>query len=128
MTGRIELELTFEDESPDAVKAMLREAGASNIESRPAAGFTGIETGLVCFLLAGEIAKLIRWLVQSWKRGVIVVVHADGKVTTEKNRDIPAGSVLLVRPDGTQVTLQEPTEPQIGAWFKDVFKAASATG
>src|SRR5947209_17114922 len=127
MTERIPLELTFEGESPDAVKAMLSEAGASGIESRSGAGFIGIETTLVCFLLAGEIAKLIRSVVRSWKSGVIVVAHADGKVTTEKNRDIPAGSVLLVRPDGTQMTLQEPSDAQIGGWFKDVFKGAAAT-
>src|SRR5947207_5895313 len=126
MADQIEVALTFKGESADEVKSILGAAGTDHIENRSGLGLTGIETVLVGFLLAEEAAKLISRLVRSWKCGVVVVVDSGGKkVSTEKNCDIPRGSVLMVRPDGTQVTLQEPTEPQIGTWFKDVFKAVA---
>jgi hypothetical protein len=129
MADRVEVELTFKNESVEELKAILGEAGASNIEPRSAQGFGVIETVLVCFLLAEETARLVSRLVRSWKCGVVVVVSPDGKkVSAEKNCDLPTGSVLLVRPDKTEVTLQEPTEPQIGTWFKDVFGAVAGKG
>jgi hypothetical protein len=128
MADRIEVQLTFRAESAEELKAILHEVGADNIEPRPGLGMVGIETVLVCFMLAEETAKLISKLVRSWKCGVLVVVGADGKVSTEKNCDLLPGSTVLVRPDGTQVTMQEPTEPQIGSWFTETFKTLFGKG
>ena len=127
MTEGIEVKLTFQGESAEESRTMLSKAGADNVETRSARGLTGIETVLVGYLLVEETAKLVSALIRVWKCGVVVVVDAGGKkVSTEKNCDVPRGSVLLVHPDGTQVTLQGPTEPQIGTWFKDAFKAVSS--
>ena len=129
MAEQIEMELTFKGESADEMKSILAEAGADKVEVRPARGLVSLETVMLGFLLAEEAATLISKLVRSWKCGVVVVVDANGKkVSTEKNCDLPRGSALLVRPDGTQVTLQNPTEPEIGSWFKDAFKAVTGKG
>lgn len=129
MAERIEMELAFRGESAEETKSLLAEAGAGSVETRPAMGLTGIEEFFFFSMVFEGMAKLITSLVRLWKCGVVVVVEADGKkISTEKNCDIPRGSVLLVHPDGTQVTLQEPTEPQVGSWFKDAFKALSGKG
>jgi len=124
MLDRIEIELAFRGEPEEEIKAILGETGANQIEGRSQVGFTGIETVLVCFLLITQTANLVGRLARLFKKGVVVAVSADGrKVSIEKNDDIPRGSVLLVRPDRTQVTLEEPTEMQLESWLKDVVKA-----
>ena len=124
MPDRIEIELAFRSEPEEEIKLILGETGANQIEGRSQLGLTGIETVLVCFLLITQTVKLVERLARFFKTGVVVAVSADGgKVSIEKNADIPRGSVLLVRPDRTQVTLEEPTEMQLESWFKDVFKA-----
>ncbi len=126
MEDRIVFELTFKGESEAEAQAVLNEAGAENVETRKTRGFTGIEIVMLGLLLADGISKLIERLARTWRCGVVVTVDAGGKkVSTEKNCDLPHGSVLLVHPDGTQVTLQEPATAEISSWFKDVFKAAT---
>jgi hypothetical protein len=126
MEDRIAVELTFKGESEAEVQALLSEAGAENVETRQSRGFTGIEIVMLGLLLADGISKLVERLTRTWKCGVVVTVDSGGKkVTTEKNCDLPRGSVLLVHPDGTQVTLQEPATAEISSWFKDVFKAVA---
>jgi len=129
MAERIAIELTFRGEPEEDARAALAEAGADGVVARPSLGITGVEELLVGFLLVERCAALITRLVRLWKCGVVVVVDKDNKkVLTEKNCDIPRGSVLLVHPDGTQVTLQEPGEPQISNWFAAAFKAVAGKG
>ena len=123
MLDRIEIELVFRSEPEEEIKLILGETGANQIEGRSQLGLTGIETVLVCFLLITQTVKLVERLARFFKTGVVVAVSAEGKVSIEKNADIPRGSVLLVRPDRTQVTLEEPIEMQLESWFNDVFKA-----
>ena len=127
--AQIQVELTFKGESQAEAQELLAEAGASEVDSRGGRGFTGIETVLIGMLLADGITRLVSRLARSWRCGVVVVVAIDGKkVSTEKNCDLPRGTVLMVHPDGTQVSMQEPTEAQVSSWFKDAFKAVSGGG
>lgn len=129
MVNQVEMELSFQGESAEEMKAILNDAGANDIETREDRGLLAIGTVMVGFLVIEEVAKLVSKLVRAWKCGVVVVVNADGgKVSTEKNCDLPRGTVLLVHPDGTQMTLQEPTEPQVGSWFKEALKAFPGKG
>lgn len=126
MEDRIAVELTFKGESEAEAQAVLSESGAENVEVRQSRGFTGIEIVMIGLLLADGVSKLIERLVRTWRCGIVVTVNAAGKkITTEKNCDLPRGSVLLVHPDGTQVTLQEPATAEISSWFKDAFKAVA---
>lgn len=126
MEERIALELTFMGESEPETQALLREEGAADVETRQSRGFTGIEIGVLAVMLIDGIATLVAKLSRTWKCGVVLTVDAGGKkVSTEKNCDLPRGSVLLVHPDGTQVTLQEPAAPELSSWFKEVFKAVT---
>lgn len=126
MDDRIAVELTFKGESEAEAQAVLSEAGAENVETNQSRGFTGVEIVIIGILLADGVSKLIERLARTWRCGVVVTVDAAGKkVSTEKNCDLPRGSVLLVHPDGTQVTLQEPAGAEISSWFKDVFKAVA---
>ncbi len=126
MEERIAMELTFKGESEAEAQALLSEAGAEDVETRQSRGFTGVEIVMLSLLLADGISKLIDRLARTWKCGVVVMVDSGGKkVSTEKNCDLPRGSVLLVHPDGTQMTLQEPASAEISSWFKDVFKAVA---
>jgi hypothetical protein len=124
MDDRIEVSLTFMGEPVEDLRATLDQVGANKVEAPPSLGVIGIETVLVCSLLAGQVAQLIYWIVTSWKSGVVVVLGADGKtISTEKNSDLPPGSVLLVRPDGTNATLHKPSQLQLGTWFKGALEA-----
>ena len=126
MEDRIAVELTFKGESEAEAQSVLSEAGAENVETRQSRGFTGIEVVMIGLLLADGASKLIERLARTWRCGVVVTVDAGGKkVTTEKNCDLPRGSVLLVHPDGTQLTLQEPASGEVSSWFKDAFKAVA---
>jgi len=126
MEDRFEVELTFKGESESEAQALLAEAGAQNMETRQSRGFTGIEIVILGLLLADGVAKLIAKLARTWRCGVMVTVSPGGKkVKTEKNCDLPRGSVLLIHPDGTQVTLTEPANGEISSWFKDVFKSVA---
>jgi hypothetical protein len=124
LDGQIDVSLRFMGEPVEDMKTALDRLGATKIEAPPRLGVTGIETVLVCSLLAGQIAQLVYWIATTWRSGMVVVVSKDGKsISTEKNSDLPPGSVLLIHTDGTSATLHKPSQLQLGSWFKGAMEA-----
>src|SRR3954462_1840511 len=100
MPERIEVELTLRGESAEQAKNALTAAGGDGVKSHSALGLTGVEEIIFAVMVVEGMAKLVTTLVRQWRCGIVVVAGVDGKkVSTEKNCDIPRGSVLLVHPD-----------------------------
>jgi hypothetical protein len=107
-----EIEITFEDEDAEHVIAALGELGATDIEKSEDHGLTGIEIALVAWVVTAAIPSLVSKLHAMWRTGIIVDARTS-RVTTEKNRDLPRGHVLVLTADGAQHELHEPSREDL---------------
>ena len=109
-------ELTFEillgADKPDAVLAILRDLDARNVQPRNDRGLGGVDTVVAGVLVAKGLANLVMRLLPIWGCGVQVDARAN-LITTEKNCDLPRGTVLIINRDGSRSTLAQPSAPQI---------------
>ena len=108
------VDINLGTDQPDAVLAILREVDAKNIQQVKERGLGGVETVVAGILLAKGLANLIVRLLPMWQCGVVVDARA-ARIMTEKNCDLPRGTVLVINPDGTRSSMPQPTAPEIQA-------------
>lgn len=108
------VDINVGSDQPDSVKAILQEVHARNIEPIKQSGLAGTETVVAAVVLAKAFAKVIVRLLSTWTCGVIVDARAI-RVLTERNCDLPSGTVIVINADGTKRTLIQPSAQQIQA-------------
>ena len=121
MTQDIDLELTFTDESPEQVQALLEQLGASEVVQQKQRGAAGIEIAFVAMIAVQVLANLVIRLLPLWKAGVVVDARGS-RVFTYKDRDLPRGSVLVLSKDGTQSKLHQPSELDVNGVLESLLK------
>ncbi len=112
VSQRSEIEIFFEGEDADEVIAALDELGAADVKKVEEHGLTGIEIVLVASVAGAAISSLVSKLYAMWRTGIIVDARTS-RVTTEKNRDLPRGHVLVLTADGAQHELHEPSREEL---------------
>ena len=121
MATAFRVEVSFKDEPPNRVSALLNEVGATDVKQAQQRGLTGIEIVFVGMLFADTLANLVIKLTPLWKCGVVVDARGS-TILTKKDCNLPRGSVLVFSPDGTKAELHQPSEIDI----QSVIKAAVA--
>ena len=75
-------------------------------------GLGGVETVVAAIILAKGVGNLVVRLLPVWNCGVVVDAKQE-RLLTEKNCDLPKGTVLVINADGKRATLQQPSPGQI---------------
>ncbi|NEU77626.1 hypothetical protein [Nostoc sp. UIC 10630] len=109
---QLKVKVSFDDEPTQDVLAALQEVGAADVEELEQHGVLGIGTVILAILVGNAFYRLVASLLRLWKCGVIVDARGS-RVVVKKDCDLPPGSVLIIKLDGTKVTLNEPSAPQI---------------
>jgi hypothetical protein len=108
-----DVEFVFRDEDLEAVRAILEEAGAEQVDEAEEADLLPLiaivvaaSIGLIA--LCNAVIKLSRL----WKCGVIIDARGS-LIHTEKNCDLPRGDIIVFDREGSKHTLHEPTESDL---------------
>ncbi len=109
MDKDLKVEISFRDEAPEEVMSVLKEVGADKVKPVDEHGILEGALVYVGVLVASSLANLVIKLLPLWKCGVIVDARAS-TILTQKNCDLPRGTVLVINPDGTRSTLERPSE------------------
>jgi hypothetical protein len=112
--GGLTVDINLGNDQPDSVLAILRDVDAKNVQRVRENGLGGIETVVACVLLAKGLANLVLRLLPMWQCGVVVDARS-ARIFTEKNCDLPRGTVLVINPDGTRARMPRPSAQQIEA-------------
>jgi hypothetical protein len=121
MDTSFRVQVSFTDETPDEVLSLLEEVGATKVKQVEEHGFVEIAVVFVGILIADTLANLVIKLTPLWKCGVVVDARGS-TVLTQKDCNLPRGTVLVFSPDGTKSELHQPSEIDI----QSVIKAAIA--
>jgi hypothetical protein len=113
-----DVEFVFSEEETEQLVAILAEACADDVEEIAEQDFLPIVGVVVAAAIGlGALSNVVLKLLRVWKCGVVVDARTS-VIRTEKNCDLPRGSVLVFTSAGTQHTLHEPTEADIAALIK----------
>ena len=113
-----DVEFSFSEEETETLLKILEEEGASNVEEIAEQDFLPV-VGVIIAAAIGlsALANVVIKLLRVWKCGLIV--DARGPIVhTEKNCDLPRGTVLVFSPCGTEHKLYEPKDEDIAALIK----------
>jgi hypothetical protein len=113
-----DVEFTFSDEETGTLITILEEEGASSVEEVAEQDFLPVVGVIVAAVIGLDaLVNVVIKLMRVWKCGLIV--DARGSIVrTEKNCDLPRGSVLVLTSDGTEHKLHEPKQENIAALIK----------
>ena len=117
----LNVDVSVDGEDEKQVMALLKEVGARDVERLRQSGLTGVEIVLVGVLVASALSNLVIKLLPLWKCGVVIDARGS-RVVTEKNCDLGRGTVLVLKSDGTQATLHEPSQVEMGAVLSSLAK------
>lgn len=121
MRSKVEIEVRFRDERSGKVIAALERAGSADVKQSQTSGLTGIEEAVIATILINALGNLIAKLAAIWQCGVLVDARKE-KITAKKDCDLPRGTVVVIRPDKTEVTIDRPKESDL----KSIIEAALA--
>ena len=110
--SELTVEIALGTDKPDAVLAILREVEARNVYPRSDRGLGGVDVVVAGVLVAKGLANLVMRLLPIWECGVQIDGRAN-LITTEKNCDLPRGTVLIINRDGSRSRMAQPSAPQI---------------
>ena len=110
--GGFAVDIRLGSDRPDPVLAILREVDAKNIQQSKERGFGGVEVVIAVTLLAKGLANLVVRLLPTWQCGVTLDARPS-PILIKKNCDLPRGTILIINPDGTRKSLQQPSTQQI---------------
>lgn len=117
----LRVDVTVDGAESTQVMALLEQVGAQKVEKLQQRGLTGIETVLAAIIVASALSNLIIKLLPLWKCGVIVDARGS-RVLTQKSCDLGRGTVLVVKSDGTETKLHEPSQVQMEAVLASLTK------
>ena len=125
MDKPLEIEISFQGEDVKEVISALEEVGAEDIEEIKQLRMTGVvEIAVVGVIVVYALTNLLIKLLRLWKCGVVVDARGT-TIFTEKNCDLPRGSVLIISSDGTESQLNEPSELQINDLISQLIESDS---
>jgi hypothetical protein len=106
---QLDVEFVCSDEDAAELERLLRESGATGVEPVEEAGILPVIGIVVAAALAvSALANVVIKLRRAWRCGVVVDARV-GIIRTEKNCDLPPGTVLVFTRDGERHTLHEPS-------------------
>ncbi|MGW1344241.1 hypothetical protein ACWCOV_24600 [Kribbella sp. NPDC002412] len=108
-----DVEFVFRDEDIDTVRAILENEGAEHVDEVEEADLLPavvivIAASIALVALSNAVIKLLR----VWKCGLLIDARGS-LIHTEKNCDLPRGTILVFDKEGTQHTLHEPSESDL---------------
>lgn len=121
MDSELEIKVSFQDEVVEEVVSVLKKVGAKDIEQIKKLGMAGIDDVVLCVVVIYALTDFIFKLSNLWKCGVVVDARRK-RILTEKNCDLPRGTVLVISPDGTKSKLFKPSKFQISELFQSCLK------
>jgi hypothetical protein len=119
---RLVVDIALGNEPLDPVLTILREVDAHDVKQIKQRGLGGMETIVAGIVLARGFAILVVRLLRSWKCG-IVIDGRGSRVLTEKNCDLPHGTLLIINSNGTRSKLVQPTESEIDSQIEGLALA-----
>lgn len=117
----IKFDISFRDEPIEAVLDATADAGATEVHQVRQRGFAGLEWLVVGMVVLPMFVNLVIKLAEIWKCGVRVDARTS-RVLTEKDCELPGGSVLVITEKGSQ--LYRPGELSVPK-ISDVLKGLS---
>jgi hypothetical protein len=120
MDNPLNVDVSFKDEAPEEVMAILNEIGAEQVEQVQQRALTGVEFVVLAILAANALANLVIKLLPLWKCGVVVDARGP-RVLTRKNCDLPRGTVLVIHKDGTETKLHKPSGLELASLISKLF-------
>jgi hypothetical protein len=115
---RVTVDIALGQDSPSDVLALLQKLEAQNVKQVKQRTLNGIETIVAGVLLLKRLATLIVRVLPLWNCGVVVDARGS-RILTEKNCDLPRGTVLVIHPDGRQSKADKPTEAEMESLVSD---------
>lgn len=106
------VEVALGTDKPDAVLAMMQEVEARNVRQLNDRGLGGVDTVVAGVLVAKGFANLVVRLLSIWQCGVQVDARVN-LITTEKNCELPRGTMLILNRDGSRSRTEQPSAAQI---------------
>jgi hypothetical protein len=106
------VDVALGNEAPDQVLAILRDVGARNVQQIEQRGLGGVETVVAAIILAKGLGNLVVRLLPVWNCGLVLDARAE-RILTEKNCDLPKGTVLVISADGKRAAMQQPSAAQV---------------
>lgn len=120
--GNLAVEFTFAEEDPQTVAAALAEEGASEVDEITDAGILPVVALVVVAVIAMDgLVNVVLRLLRVWKCGMTIDTRGN-TVRTEKNCDLPRGSVTIISDKKTTVTVKEPSDLKTN--LQDAIKLA----
>jgi hypothetical protein len=117
-----EVEFEFADEDPIALKTLLRDVNADNIEEVAEEGLLPLIGVVIAAAMAiSALVNIIIRLTRLWSCGIIVDARTS-TIRTKKDCDLPRGAVLVFASDGTKHKLYEPTETDLAKLIGSIGK------
>lgn len=113
-TSGVDVDVNIGNEKPDTVVGILRQVDAKNVQQVKENGLGGIETIVACVIVAKGLANLISRLLSTWSSGVVVDARSS-RISVEKDRKLPRGTVRVISPDGARTEMSQPSVQQIEA-------------
>lgn len=115
-----DVEFAFADEDLAALKELLEEEGAEEIgDTEDSELLPGILVVVGVVIAVVALTNVIIKLSRLWKCGIIVDARTD-VLRTQKDCDLPRGTVVVLERDGTKHSLHEPSESDLGGLIKAV--------
>jgi hypothetical protein len=117
-----DVEFAFEGEDLEELRVILQEEGAAEIgEADDSELLPGILIVVGAVIAVVALANVVIKLSRLWKHGIIVDARTD-VIRTQKDPDLPRGTVIVLERDGTKHTLHEPSEVEL----QGIIEAAAA--
>jgi hypothetical protein len=120
MNDNLKVDVSFLDENPEEVIAILKEVGAQNVKRVEGRGFIGIEILIAGILVVDALANLVIRLLPLWKGGVIIDARGP-RVLTKKDSNLARGDVVIISADGEESKLYAPSEIEIKSLIKSLI-------
>jgi len=119
----VKIDLTFSDEDPAEVAALLGEAGATSVRRVEQSGLGIVEEVVIAIMLINAVAGLISKLARLWKGGVIIS-RSGSTIVTQKDSNLPRGTIVIAKADG-EITLNMPSENDLASQLQGLLPSRS---
>ena len=117
-----DVEFAFADEDIAELRGVLEEEGTEEIgEADDSEFLPGILVVIGVVIAVVALTNVIIKLSRLWKCGIIVDARTD-VLRTQKDCDLPRGTVIVLEKDGTRHTMHEPSEADL----KGLIEAVAA--
>ena len=119
----LSVEFAVDAEDADATIALLEQEHADEVEELEEVGILPAALVIVAAVIAlGGLVNAVIRLTRAFSCGVVVDARGE-TVRTRKDKNLPRGVVVVLAAEGTEVTLDNPSEVQL----RDALSSLAAT-